>query len=309
MQAQYDWPRKTREFQNHHMDSTIWNRFAFRPDDVIVSTYAKSGTTWTQQIVGQILLGGDPEVRVAEISPWLDMRLPSEEEKFALLEAQRHRRFIKTHLPLDAFVFRPELKHIYIARDGRDIAWSMHNHAINFRPEVFDMLNLLPGLVGPPLEPAETDILAFFRRWLAEDGMPFWSLWDNVRTWWEARHLPNVLMLHYADMKRDLPGTVRLIADFLGEALDEQTFERVVRHSSFDWMKANADKAAPLGGTIFEGGAATFINKGSNGRWQEVLPLADNAAYEARALAELGEECAHWLASGGEIAPARPLAA
>lgn len=303
------WPRKTREFQNHHMDSTIWNRFAFRDDDVIVSTYAKSGTTWTQQIVGQILLGGDPEIRVAELSPWLDMRLPSEAEKFALLEAQTHRRFIKTHLPLDAFVFRPELKHIYIARDGRDIAWSMHNHAANFLPEVYDMLNTLPGLVGPPLERAETDVLKFFRRWLAEDGAPFWSLWENVRTWWEARHLPNVLMLHYADMKCDLPGTVSRIAHFLDVELDPDTFERVVLHSSFEWMKANADKAAPLGGTIFQGGASTFINKGSNGRWQQVLSAAESAEYEARALAELGPECAQWLASGGPIAAARPLAA
>jgi aryl sulfotransferase len=302
-------PRKTREFQNHHMDSTIWNRFSFRPDDVIISTYAKSGTTWTQQIVGQILFAGDPEIRVAELSPWLDMRLPTEAEKFALLEAQRHRRFIKTHLPLDAFVFRPELKHIYIARDGRDIAWSMHNHANSFVPEFYDVLNSLEGRVGPPLEVAERDILKFFHRWLDEDGAPFWSLWENVRTWWQARHLPNVLMLHYADMKSDLPGTVRRIAAFLGVELDAETFARVVRHSSFEWMKANADKVAPLGGAIFEGGASAFINKGRNGRWQDVLPSPDSAAYEARAQAELGPECARWLARGGAIAEPQSLAA
>lgn len=304
-----EYPRKTREFQNHHMDSTIWNRFAFRSDDVIVSTYAKSGTTWTQQIVGQILLGGDPDIRVCDLSPWLDMRLPTEAEKFALLEAQTHRRFIKTHLPLDAFVLRPELKHIYIARDGRDIAWSMHNHATHFVPEFYDMLNSVPGRVGPPLEHPEQDILRFFRRWLDEDGAPFWSLWENVRTWWQARHLPNVMMLHFADMKRDLPATVRRIAEFLEVELDDATFERVVRHSSFEWMKANADKVAPLGGGIFQGGAGTFINKGSNGRWQEQLTVADNAAYEARAAAELGPECADWLANGGSIATPRSLAA
>jgi aryl sulfotransferase len=307
--AEYGVPRKTREFQNHHMDSTIWNRFRFRPNDVVISTYAKCGTTWTQQIVGQLIFAGDPGIRVSELSPWLDMRLPTEAEKFALLEAQKHRRFIKTHLPLDAFVFRPEIKHIYVARDGRDIAWSMHNHATNFVPQFYDVINSVPGRVGPPLMHPEPDVTEFFRRWLAEDGHPFWSFWDNVRTWWQARHEPNVLMLHFADMKRDLPGAVSRIADFLGIELDSAVFDRVVRHSSFEWMKANADKVAPLGGEVFQGGGTTFINKGSNGRWRDVLSEHDIASYEARALAELGPECAHWLSHGGTIAVPEPLAA
>jgi aryl sulfotransferase len=61
-------------------------------------------------------------------------------------------------------------------------------------------------------------------------------------------------------------------------------------------MKANAAHVAPLGGAVFEGAAGTFINRGTNGRWQDALPVADSLAYEARARAELGEECAAWLA-------------
>lgn len=41
-------PVKTREMHNHHMDSTIWNDFSFRDDDIVIATYAKSGTTWMQ---------------------------------------------------------------------------------------------------------------------------------------------------------------------------------------------------------------------------------------------------------------------
>ena len=52
------WPRKKREFHNHHFDSTIWNEFKFRPDDIIIATYAKSGTTWVQQIVSQLIFNG-----------------------------------------------------------------------------------------------------------------------------------------------------------------------------------------------------------------------------------------------------------
>ena len=69
-------PIKTREMHNHHFDSTIWNDFEFRNDDIIISTYAKAGATWAQQIVAQLLFGGDPNLEVAEMSPWMDLRLP-----------------------------------------------------------------------------------------------------------------------------------------------------------------------------------------------------------------------------------------
>jgi aryl sulfotransferase len=294
-------PQKMRELQNHHMDSTIWNRFKFRPDDIIISTYGKSGTTWTQQIVGQLIFKGDENVAVGGLSPWLDLRIPEESIKLAALEAQTHRRFIKTHLPLDAFVFRPELKHIYIARDGRDSLWSMHNHHANGNALFFEVINDTPGRVGPPLPKADPDIRRYFLNWLDNDGEPFWSFWDNVRSWWSVRHHPNVLMLHFADMKKDLAASVRKIAAFLDIDLDDATFAKVVEHCSFDYMKENANKSAPLGGALWEGGAGTFINKGSNGRWRDVLTADDSARYEAAAVAELGPDCARWLASGGPI--------
>lgn len=55
-------PKKTRELHNHHFDSSIWNDFPFRDDDIIVSTYAKAGTTWMQQIIAQMMFGGDPDI-------------------------------------------------------------------------------------------------------------------------------------------------------------------------------------------------------------------------------------------------------
>jgi aryl sulfotransferase len=125
-----------------------------------------------------------------------------------------------------------------------------------------------------------------------------WSFWENIRSWWEIRRLPNVLLVHFNDMKRDLKGTVREIAAFLEIELDEAAFARVVEHSSFDYMKRNAHLAAPLGGTIWEGGASTFINKGTNGRWQGTLSPAEIRAYDARAIAELGPDCAAWLEAG-----------
>jgi aryl sulfotransferase len=288
-------PRKTRDIHNHHMDSTIWDEFAFRDDDVIVATYGKSGTTWTQQIVAQLLLGPDPELPVGELSPWVDLRVPPKHVKLPAIEAQTHRRVLKTHLPVDALRFSDRAKYIFVARDGRDVMWSMYNHHANANAKWYEALNDTPGRVGPAIEPPPADVCLYFRNWLASDGYPFWPFWDNIRSWWNIRHLPNVMLLHFAELKRDMGGKMREIAAFLDVAVKPEQWPVIERYCTFDWMKANAAKAAPLGGVFWDGGAETFINKGVNGRWQDVLPQADSDAYEARALSELGHECAAWL--------------
>ncbi|HKY91167.1 MAG TPA: sulfotransferase domain-containing protein [Nevskiaceae bacterium] len=292
------WPVKTREFHNHHFDSTVWNGFAFRDDDVVVSTYAKSGTTWTQQIVGQLVFNGDPTVSVGEMSPWVDLRVPPREVKIAALEAQAHRRILKTHLPVDALVYSPKAKYIYIARDGRDVVWSMYNHHKNGNEAYYDVLNNTPGRVGPPILPPKDDLRAYFHDWLDGNGEPWWPFWENVRTWWAIRGLPNLHLVHFNDLKRDLPGEMRRIAKFLDIAIDESRWPAIVEHCTFDWMKRHASRSAPMGGALWEGGGETFINKGSNGRWTDTLTVEDCARYERRAVEELGAECARWLKFG-----------
>ncbi|HEY9218220.1 MAG TPA: sulfotransferase domain-containing protein [Phenylobacterium sp.] len=291
------WPTKRRELFNHHMDSTAWNDFAFRGDDVIVATYGKSGTTWTQQIVGQLVFKGDPDVPVHQISPWLDLRIMPPDTK-AQLEAQEHRRIIKTHLPLDALVFSPKAKYLYIGRDGRDVIWSMYNHHAGANALWYEALNNTPGRVGPAIEKPDPDIRRYFRTWVENDGQPFWSFWDNISSWWQARHLPNVKLVHFADLKADLEGQMREIAEFLEIDIPESQWPTLVEHCTFDWMKTHAANVAPLGGAIFEGGAETFINKGVNGRWRDVLTPEESARYEALALEKLGPACARWLATG-----------
>ena len=290
------WPRKTRELHNHHFDSTVWNDLVFRDDDIVVATYGKSGTTWTQQIIGQILSDGAPDVDLGAVSPWVDLRVPPKPVKLAAIEAQTHRRFLKTHLPVDALVYSPRAKYIYIGRDGRDVVWSLYNHHANANALWYEALNGSPGLQGAPIAPPRGDVRGYFLDWLAQDGHPFWPFWDNIRSWWAIRDLPNLLMLHFDELKADLPGQARRIADFLGVSVPEDRWPALLEHCSFDWMKAHASQAAPLGGAFWDGGAQTFINKGTNGRWRDVLTAADCAAYEQAARRELGEDCAAWLA-------------
>ena len=91
---------------------------------------------------------------------------------------------------------------------------------------------------------------------------------------------------------------IREIAQFLDVAIDEDRFTEIVRHCTFDYMKAHAERMAPRGGASWKGGAATFINKGTNGRWRDTLSEAEIKAYETKARKELGPACARWLAQG-----------
>ena len=290
-------PVKTRDLQNHHMDSTLWNDFPFRDDEVVVATYAKSGTTWTQQIVGQLLFEGDESVPIHDLSPWWDLRVipPQAREAF---HAQSHRRVVKTHLPSDALVMSPRAKYLYVARDGRDVVWSMYNHHANFKDEAYDLFNNTPGRVGEPLPRPDPDIRRYFNTWLNKDGWPFWSFWENTASWWALRDQPNVKLVHFNRLKADLEGEMRAIADFLEIDAPEAQWPALVEHCTFDYMKANAERCTPMGGVMFQGGADTFINKGVNGRWREVLSAEEIAAYERTALDRLGPDCAHWLATG-----------
>ena len=245
--ASIAWPRKTRELMNHHMDSTVWNDFDFRDNDVVVATYAKSGTTWTQQIVSQLLFKGAEGVPVHELSPWLDLRVPPKDVKLGALAAQTHRRCVKTHLPLDALVFSPNAKYLYVARDGRDVIFSMYNHHSRGNAMWYELLNDTPGRVGPPIYPPDPDINRYFRTWLECDGYPFWSFWENIASWWAARDLPNVRLVHFATLKADLEGEMRRIADFLEVEASAAEWAAMIDHCSFEYMKAHADDVDAAG--------------------------------------------------------------
>jgi aryl sulfotransferase len=297
------WPVKTREIHDAIFDSRVWNDFQFRDDDIVIASWGKSGTTWVQQIVAQLLFDGAENMPVAKISPWLDYVLPPLETMQQELRTQTHRRFMKTHLPLDALVFSQKAKYIYVGRDGRDLVWSMYNHHARFVPEFYTAFADNPRRGPDPSHrdhfgPPDGDVVAYFREWLAKDGYPWWPFWENVRGWWNVRGLPNVHLVHFANLKRDLSSEMQRIAHFLEIPIDETRWPMLVEHCTFDYMKAHAEELTPLGGAIWEGGAQTFMHRGENGRWRDALDAEDIRGYEARVLLEVGADGARWLATG-----------
>lgn len=299
-------------YQNHFLDSSRWNFVRLRDDDVIVTTSYKAGTTWMQAIVGSLIFGGqESPAPISELSPFLEFRLNPLELVLTGLERQRNRRFIKTHLPLDGFPFDLRLKYIHVGRDARDVFMSFWNHYRALTNETMQLTNLIPGRVGGPIPPCPEDVHELWRNWITRgwfewetEGYPWWSNLHNVQSWWDYRHLENILFVHYSDLLADLEGEIRRIARFLEIEVRDAAWPLIVRNCSFAEMKAKGEWFAPQGGVPFKGGAQSFFHKGTNGRWREMLSPKELLLYDAAARRELTGDCRQWLETGTTAAAA-----
>ena len=295
-------------YQNFIMDAARWDSFKFRDDDIVIATSGKTGTTWTQWIVGNLIFAGRKlPASPLEMSPWLEMRIIPLEPMLAQLEQQTHRRFIKTHLALDGLRFDPRVKYLYVGRDTRDVFMSAWNHYGSFTEAALMGFNQAPGRVGPELPRCPDDIHEYWqtfmtRGWFAweTEGYPFSSPLRHAQTWWDFRHLPNILFVHYNDLLADFQAEVQRIANFLEIRLSEDAWPTIIRNCTLDEMRA----AAPDGrlGEVFKGGAQTFFYKGTNHRWKEVLSADELALYESAASRIVTPDCRRWLENGRSAA-------
>jgi aryl sulfotransferase len=156
--------------------------------------------------------------------------------------------------------------------------------------------------VGDPLPACPESIRDFWRNWITQgwfewesEGYPYWSNMRHIQTWWNYRHLPNILMVHYNDLLRDLPGEIRRIADYLAIDVSQEMLAAIAHQVTFSSMKQNAEQILTNAPNVWKGGAQTFFNKGTNGRWREVLTDMDIELYYAAVARELIPDCAHWL--------------
>jgi aryl sulfotransferase len=301
-------PERTRVYRSHHLDSTLWDDFPVRDGDIVVATPAKTGTTWTQRIVS-LLVFQSPALpaTLGQLSPWIDAAFINQVmDTRAIAAALQHRRFLKSHLPFDALPWYPNVKYITVGRDGRDVFMSLWNHYRSYTEQAYEVLNSVPAAAKDPCPRCPDDIHELWRWWIGRgqfpgetDGYPFGSHFHLLKTYWEFRHLPNLLMLHFNDLKKDLAGEMRRVAAFLEIDVPEAKWPMLVENATFEAMKRDGDLLLPETAMIFEGGSQTFINKGTNDRWRDVLTAVEVAQYEA-VVAKLDPALARWIERGRE---------
>ena len=143
-------------YQSPDEDSGRWLGFRFRPGDIVISTRRKTGTTWMQMICA-LLIFQTPELpdSLWHLSPWLDNLGVPLDFQYGLLAEQQHRRFIKTHTPLDGIPLDPRVTYIVTARHPLDTFVSLcrHNEIIGHPPEGSGHPPPLRHHTGPPRPP------------------------------------------------------------------------------------------------------------------------------------------------------------
>lgn len=294
-----------RVYQNFLLDSTRWDHVQERDGDIIIATPYKSGTTWMQNIVLHLIFQNlEPRI-LGNISIWVDNRLRPIEKLVNTLETQDHRRCMKSHLPRDGLKLRANSQYIVVGRDPRDVFMSFWNHYSSYTTEFIAEMNDTPGRVGPPLMPCPDDIRELWAMWTTKgwfdwesEGYPHWSNFRHVQTWWEARVQPNILFVHFNDLLVDLKGEIARISDYLDIETSPDMLTAITDAVTFKSMRRDSEILLPKAEKGFLGGAKTFINKGTNGRWKGVLTEGDLALYHDVVSRELTQDCQHWLENG-----------
>jgi hypothetical protein len=282
-------------------DSARWSGFPFRDGDIVISTRSKTGTTWMQMICA-LLVFQTPQLPAPldDLSPWLDRLTVPRDELFARLAAQPHRRFIKSHTPLDGLPIDPRATYIVVGRHPLDMAVSLWHQGNNIDRARLRRLTGQPEPATPPRpRPPLHDWLT---GWIHEDttaqqqmdSLPgvLWHLTDA----WARRAEPNIVLVHYDDLSADLAGEMRRLAGRLGITVPGEIWPELVRAATFEQMRAGAERI--VGPTAILRSSAAFFRRGTSGAGREELSAGEWADYQRRAAQLAPPDLLTWLHRG-----------
>jgi len=232
----------------------VSNKFYINDDDIIITTYPRSGTTWMQQIVHLLLNKGVQGERHLEICiPYIERAAAL--KGIDIFSTMEGRRAFKTHLPFTSDLYRKnsKAKFIYVVRNPMDCAVSnyffyLNNYKITFHGNWDDFYNLFVN------------------------GDLFYGSWfDHVSEWWEKSKIKdNILFIKYEDIHLDLSNIINRIADFIDITLTEDILNQIVSKTSFDYMKKDS-KTNLSWGAWKKNSTESPLRKGTVGDWKTLF--------------------------------------
>ncbi|XP_060719783.1 sulfotransferase 1C2 isoform X2 [Tachysurus vachellii] len=260
--------------------SSIW-AYCPDPSDILISTYPKAGTTWTQEIVDLLLHNGDADIckraPTAVRIPFLEISSPPPiPSGLDLLKKMKPPRFIKTHLPIQLVpegFWENKCKVIYVARNAKDNLVSYYH---------FDRMNLTQPEPGS----WEEYVQKFMKGKLA------WGSWyDHVKGYWKEKEKRNILYLFFEDMKENPRREIVKIMRYLDLSVSDDIIDKIVKLTSFKVMKDNPmANYSSIPTEVFDQSISTFMRKGEVGDWTNYFTPAQSQMFDedyARQMADM----------------------
>lgn len=237
-----------RRFRGLDTDSRRWFDFPFRDTDIVISSPMKAGTTWTQMICALLVFRTpDLPAPLGELSPWLDMQTRPLDDVVADLEAQSHRRFIKTHTPVDCLPIPPSVTVVGVGRHPLDLYASAARHSANI--DARRTIELVAAVIG---DDATNELLADRPRRTADPGerlrffleedhpaevaLTLAGVMDHYRSFLAEN--VHIVRVHYADLMDDREREMRRLAADLGIDVADDEWPDLVAAADFATMKA-----------------------------------------------------------------------
>ena len=277
-------------------DSARWDRVRFREGDIVVSTRSKSGTTWVQTICALLLHGPALPAPLSALSPWLDHTIRPVDEVVADLEAQQHRRVVKTHTPLDGVPVDPRATYLVVGRHPLDLAVSLYHQSDNIDRARLAELTGVPARPRPP-RPGLHDWLVSWTRTETTPREQMDSLvgvLHHATDAWQRQGHQDVVLVHYADLLADLEGEMRRIAARLGVEVAEPAWPALVEAATFESMRARPDDLVPDASGVLKD-RSRFFRSGTSGSGAAVLSAEELAEYDERVAGLAPPEVVAWL--------------
>ncbi|XP_026876938.2 cytosolic sulfotransferase 3-like isoform X1 [Electrophorus electricus] len=245
--------------------------FKARPDDILIATYPKAGTTWVSYMLDLLYFGDTAPERQTSLPIY--MRVPFLETAFPVIPAgveladklATTPRLIKTHLPVQLVpksFWEQNCRVVYVARNAKDNVVSYFH---------FDRMNM-----GQP-EPG--DWSTFLQNYM--DGQKVFGAWyDHVCGYWEKKKMySNIHYMFFEDMVEDTGRELDRLCSFLGVSTPSKERQKITNSIHFDAMKQNnMTNYSSL--PVMDFKISPFMRKGKVGDWKNHFTVAQNEQFD-----------------------------